>query len=184
MADTDDAKPAETPDDAESPAADDDLLAAGNESHDPSAADQDADPDAEFEAILREGGVAEPLADDAASGEAAAETEADEALEPAGVVAAGGRSGAAQPGKEAKKSRAAREKAAATRKRDEKPQVERTTPITFVRQSVGELRKVVYPTGQQLINYFIVVLVFVLFIIGLVSLLDLGFGWAIFKIFS
>ena len=40
------------------------------------------------------------------------------------------------------------------------------------------------PTGQQLINYFVVVLVFVLFVIAYVSLLDLGLGWAIFKIFS
>ena len=55
---------------------------------------------------------------------------------------------------------------------------------SFVRQSIGELRKVVYPTGQQLINYFVVVLVFVLFVIAYVSLLDLGLGWAIFKIFS
>ena len=47
-----------------------------------------------------------------------------------------------------------------------------------------QLRKVVYPTGQQLINYFVVVLVFVLFVIAYVSLLDLGLGWAIFKIFS
>ena len=60
----------------------------------------------------------------------------------------------------------------------------RTGPISFVRESVGELRKVVYPTGQQLANYFVVVLVFVLFIIAYVSLLDLGLGAAIFRLFS
>jgi len=60
----------------------------------------------------------------------------------------------------------------------------RTGPVTFVRESVGELRKVVYPTGQQLMNYFIVVLVFVLFVIAFVSLLDLAFGAAIFEVFS
>ena len=65
-----------------------------------------------------------------------------------------------------------------------RPSGTRTTPVKFVRQSVGELRKVVYPTGEQLIKYFVVVLVFVLFIIAYVSLLDLGFGAAIFKIFS
>ena len=70
-------------------------------------------------------------------------------------------------------------------KRDQPAKREpRTTPVKFVRQSVGELRKVVYPTGEQLIKYFVVVLVFVLFIIAYVSLLDLGFGAAIFKIFS
>ena len=60
----------------------------------------------------------------------------------------------------------------------------RTGPITFIKESVAELRKVVYPTGQQLLNYFLVVLVFVLFIIAVVSLLDLGFGALIFRIFS
>jgi preprotein translocase subunit SecE len=60
----------------------------------------------------------------------------------------------------------------------------RTGPVTFVKQSVAELRKVVYPTGPQLANYFVVVLIFVLFIIAYVSLLDLGIGAAIFKIFA
>ncbi|WP_152362045.1 preprotein translocase subunit SecE [Microlunatus speluncae] len=60
----------------------------------------------------------------------------------------------------------------------------RTGPITFIKESVAELRKVVYPTGQQLLNYFLVVLVFVLFIIAVVSLLDLGFGALVFRIFS
>ena len=49
---------------------------------------------------------------------------------------------------------------------------------------IRDRRKVVYPTGQQLINYFVVVLVFVLFVIAYVSLLDLGLGAAIFRIFS
>ena len=61
---------------------------------------------------------------------------------------------------------------------------ERTGPVQFVRESIGELRKVVYPTGQQVLQYFVVVLVFVLFVIAYVSLLDLGLGTAIFKIFS
>ena len=69
-------------------------------------------------------------------------------------------------------------------KRAVEPRPRRTGPVTFVRESVGELRKVVYPTGQQLMNYFFVVLVFVLFIIAIVSLLDLAFGAAILKIFS
>jgi preprotein translocase subunit SecE len=60
----------------------------------------------------------------------------------------------------------------------------RTSPATFVKESVSELQKVVYPTGQQLINYFIVVLIFVLFIIAIVSALDLAFGKAIIAIFS
>lgn len=76
-------------------------------------------------------------------------------------------------------------KGRATPKRDGgTPAHKRTGPVTFVKESVGELRKVVYPTGPQLANYFVVVLIFVLFIIAFVSVLDLAFGWAILKIFS
>jgi preprotein translocase subunit SecE len=100
-------------------------------------------------------------------------------LEPAGVAAttAAGKT-------PAERAPARTPKGVATAKRDRPAKRERTTPVKFVRQSVGELRKVVYPTGQQLINYFIVVLVFVLFVIAYVSLLDLGFGAAIFRLFS
>jgi preprotein translocase subunit SecE len=118
-------------------------------------------------------------------GELAKETsgnsQSGKVLEPAGV-------GAKASGTSAKTEQARRPgrtpKGAPTNKRDQPVKRERTTPIKFVKQSVGELRKVVYPTGQQLINYFVVVLVFVLFVIAYVSLLDLGLGWAIFKIFS
>ncbi|MDO4716995.1 MAG: preprotein translocase subunit SecE [Propionibacteriaceae bacterium] len=52
----------------------------------------------------------------------------------------------------------------------------RVGPITFAKQSVGELKQVNWPTGAQLRQYFIAVLIFVLFVIAYVSLLDLGFG--------
>ena len=61
---------------------------------------------------------------------------------------------------------------------------ERTSPVTFYRQVVAELRKVVWPTQQQLVTYFIVVMVFVLAMIAYVSVLDLAFGKAVFKIFG
>jgi preprotein translocase subunit SecE len=64
------------------------------------------------------------------------------------------------------------------------PHDRRTSPATFYRQVVAELRKVVWPTQQQLITYFVVVLVFVLVIMTIVSLLDLGFGRLIFKVFG
>ena len=60
----------------------------------------------------------------------------------------------------------------------------RTSPAVFYRQVVAELRKVVWPTQEQLVTYFFVVMVFVLFMIGLVSLLDLGFGKLVFWVFS
>jgi preprotein translocase subunit SecE len=141
-----------------------------------------AEPVDEFEEIVRNAGVGE--SDDDPSGEAGdptADGEHGEAkvLEPAGVAATAAGSTAA-----GKRAPGRTPKAVPTAKRDQPVKRERTTPIKFVRQSVGELRKVVYPTGQQLVNYFIVVLVFVLFVIAYVSLLDLGFGAAIFRIFS
>jgi preprotein translocase subunit SecE len=115
------------------------------------------------------------LADPDASG---SDRVASDDLEPAeletagvGATSAGSTSGPAPKG-------------TPTARRDAVPEERRTTPAAFVRQSVGELRKVVYPTGQQLGNYFLVVLVFVLFIIAYVSLLDLGIGKLIFTIFS
>lgn len=58
----------------------------------------------------------------------------------------------------------------------------RVGPVQFVNECVDELRKVVWPTGEQLGQYFVVVLVFVLFIIALVSLLDLGFTSLLLKL--
>ncbi len=117
----------------------------------------------------------------AAKDDASRNSQAEKVLEPAGVAAAA-------TGAKAKGERAGRPartpKRAPTTKRDQPVKRERTTPIKFLRQSIAELRKVVYPTGPQLINYFVVVLVFVLFVIAYVSLLDLGIGWAIFRIFS
>jgi preprotein translocase subunit SecE len=60
----------------------------------------------------------------------------------------------------------------------------RTSIPTFYRQVVAELRKVVYPTQEQLITYFIVVMVFVAIMMTLVSLLDLGLGKLAFAIFD
>jgi preprotein translocase subunit SecE len=61
---------------------------------------------------------------------------------------------------------------------------ERTNPITFYRQVVAELRKVVWPSQQQLVTYLIVVLVFVIAMIAYVSALDLAFGKAVFALFG
>ncbi|HYG93655.1 MAG TPA: preprotein translocase subunit SecE [Nocardioides sp.] len=60
----------------------------------------------------------------------------------------------------------------------------RTSPVTFYRQVIAELRKVVYPTREQLVTYFFVVLVFVLVMIAIVSLLDLGLGKLAFEVFT
>ena len=54
----------------------------------------------------------------------------------------------------------------------------------FHRQVLAELRKVVWPTRNQLTTYTAVVLVFVAFIIAVVSLLDLVLTKVIFLVFG
>ena len=103
----------------------------------------------------------------------------DDALEP---VSAGAVGRAVQPSRDRRP--APKRKGTATPARNRPEKAHRTGPVTFVQESVGELRKVVYPTGHQLLNYFVVVLVFVLFVIAYVTLLDLGMGWAIFRVFA
>lgn len=68
--------------------------------------------------------------------------------------------------------------------RDGDKGVKRTSPVTFLRQVVAELRKVVWPTQEQLITYFIVVMFFVIVMMGIISLLDLGFGKLAYAVFS
>ncbi len=63
-------------------------------------------------------------------------------------------------------------------------QEKRTSLPTFYRQVVAELRKVVWPTQDQLVTYFTVVMVFVLVMMAIVSGLDLGFGQLAFEVFS
>ncbi len=60
----------------------------------------------------------------------------------------------------------------------------RTSLALFFRQVIAELRKVIWPTRDQLVTYFIVVLVFVLFFLAFVSLLDFAFNSAMFRIFG
>jgi preprotein translocase subunit SecE len=68
--------------------------------------------------------------------------------------------------------------------RRERKTEKRTTPAVFYRQVVAELRKVVWPTQEQLVTYFLVTMVFVVFFMAIVSLLDLGFGKLVFEIFT
>jgi preprotein translocase subunit SecE len=140
----------------------------------PSGASSDADLPAELTA-------SDPIDEDRAEPVELADDLEPAELEPAGVGATTGRGSTAVP---LPRKAAPQPKGTPTAKRDAVPTERRTTPVAFVKQSVGELRKVVYPSGQQLGNYFVVVLVFVLFVIAFVSLLDLGIGKLVFAIFS
>ncbi|CAM5696114.1 MULTISPECIES: preprotein translocase subunit SecE [Streptomyces] len=46
----------------------------------------------------------------------------------------------------------------------------------FYRQIVAELRKVVWPTRNQLTSYTTAVIIFVVVMIGLITLIDYGLG--------
>jgi preprotein translocase subunit SecE len=54
----------------------------------------------------------------------------------------------------------------------------------FLRQVVAELRKVVTPTWRELVTYTAVVLGFVVVMMAIVYLLDLGFGALVVWVFS
>ncbi|GAA5130005.1 preprotein translocase subunit SecE [Pseudonocardia adelaidensis] len=54
----------------------------------------------------------------------------------------------------------------------------------FLREVVAELRKVIWPTRNQLVTYTIVVLVFVSFMVALVWLLDFVFAQGVMYLFG
>ncbi len=54
----------------------------------------------------------------------------------------------------------------------------------YYRQVVAELRKVIWPTRRELVTYTAVVLVFVLFMVAIVSLFDFASSQAVLKVFG
>ena len=60
----------------------------------------------------------------------------------------------------------------------------RTTPALFLRQMAAELRKVIWPTRKELITYTVVCMVFVVFMVAIVTSLDFGFTKLMFWIFG
>ncbi|EEH64648.1 preprotein translocase, SecE subunit [Gleimia coleocanis DSM 15436] len=56
--------------------------------------------------------------------------------------------------------------------------------VLFVKQVIGELKKVVWPTVDEWKTYFLVVLVFVGAIMAFTGLLDLLFSWLSVLVFG
>lgn len=54
----------------------------------------------------------------------------------------------------------------------------------FIRQVIVELKKVITPTRKELINYVLVVLVFVVIMMAIVSGMDYIFGWGVVAVFG
>jgi len=55
---------------------------------------------------------------------------------------------------------------------------------TFYKQVVAELRKVIWPTRRELLTYTSVVLVFVVFMVAVVSVYDFAFSQGVLKVFG
>jgi preprotein translocase subunit SecE len=55
---------------------------------------------------------------------------------------------------------------------------------TYNRQVVAELRKVIWPTRNELVTYTAVSVTFVVFMVALVALLDYVFTKLVFSLFS
>ncbi len=56
--------------------------------------------------------------------------------------------------------------------------------VTFYKQVVAELRKVIWPTRRELLTYTAVVLVFVLFMVAVVSAFDFVFSQGVLAVFG
>ena len=54
----------------------------------------------------------------------------------------------------------------------------------FLRQVISELRKVIWPTRSMLVTYTVVCMVFVIFMVIVVTSLDYGFTKLIFALFG
>ena len=57
-------------------------------------------------------------------------------------------------------------------------------PTRFVRESVSEMRKVLWPSRTELITYGIVTIIFVVIMVAIVAGLDFGFAKAVLAVFG
>ena len=81
-----------------------------------------------------------------------------------------------KPGKKTKKARSKKKKPAGPN-----PIV---FVVTYLKQVVGELRKVIWPNRKQMMTYTSVVLVFLAFMVALVGLADLGLAKLVMLVFG
>jgi preprotein translocase subunit SecE len=65
-----------------------------------------------------------------------------------------------------------------------RPKEERTTPRQFLREVRGELRKVAWPTREEVRNYSIIVLIAVVLVTTLVAVLDYAFGLGVLWLYD
>ena len=103
-----------------------------------------------------------------------------------GVVSAGSARAAAR--RSAARAGVSETKGAATPKRAAATAVKKPNIFArlgrFLREVVAELRKVIWPTRNQMVTYTIVVIVFVVFMVALVGVLDLLFAKGVLAVFG
>jgi len=103
-----------------------------------------------------------------------------------GAVSAGAARAAAR--RTAARAGVSEAKGAATPKRAAATTVKRPNVFArfgrFMREVVAELRKVIWPTRNQMVTYTIVVIVFVVFMVALVGVLDLLFAKGVLAVFG
>ncbi|UOX86653.1 preprotein translocase subunit SecE [Amycolatopsis sp. FBCC-B4732] len=116
---------------------------------------------------------------------AAARRERRATARPAGKSAARADDKTRPAGKSGEKS-APDAKGAPTPKRDQKAKKASVFArlVRFIREVWAELRKVIWPNRKQMVTYTAVVLVFVVFMVALVSVLDFAFKKGIGAIFG
>ena len=61
---------------------------------------------------------------------------------------------------------------------------ERSSPAEFIKEVRGELRKVVWPTRSELMNYSIVVFITIVVLTSLIAGLDWLAGESVFKLYD
>jgi len=57
-------------------------------------------------------------------------------------------------------------------------------PTRFARESISELRKVLWPSRHELVTYAMVVIVFVVIMVSIVAGLDIGFARLVLLVFG
>jgi preprotein translocase subunit SecE len=57
-------------------------------------------------------------------------------------------------------------------------------PARFVRESVSELRKVLWPSRNELVTYAAVVIIFIAILVAIIAGLDIGFAKLVLKVFG
>ena len=57
-------------------------------------------------------------------------------------------------------------------------------PTRFVREAVSEMRKVLWPSRNELVTYSVVVIIFVVIMVAIVAGLDFGFAKLVLEVFG